>query len=132
LSLFMKPLSVEDWMNIENLNNDERSWNMMMHKVASFHSKFDFDNPENKGHDMGYRIALTVEELGEFAAAITKEKPLEEAAEELADILILILGHSLALKVDLYDEFCMKMEKIMNRPAIKTKLGIRVTEYKKE
>jgi NTP pyrophosphatase (non-canonical NTP hydrolase) len=128
----MKPLSVEDWMNIENLNDDERSWNMMMHKVASFHSKFDFDNPENKGHDMGYRIALTVEELGEFAAAITKEKPLEEAAEELADILILILGHSLALKVDLYDEFCMKMEKIMNRPAIKTKLGIRVTEYKKE
>ena len=128
----MKPLSVEDWMNIENLNDDERSWNMMMHKVASFHSKFDFDNPENKGHDMGYRIALTVEELGEFAAAITKEKPLEEAAEELADVLILILGHSLALKVDLYDEFCMKMEKIMNRPAIKTKLGIRVTEYKKE
>ena len=128
----MKPLSVEDWMNIENLNNDERSWNMMMHKVASFHSKFDFDNPENKGHDMGYRIALTVEELGEFAAAITKEKPLEEAAEELADILILILGHSLALKVDLYDEFCMKIEKIMNRPAIQTKLGIRVTEYKSE
>ena len=126
----MKPLSVEDWMNVENFNNDERSWNMMMHKVASFHSKFDFDNPENKGHDMGYRISLTVEELGEFAAAITKEKPLEEAAEELADILILILGHSLALKVDLYDEFCMKIEKIMNRPAIQTKLGIRVTEYK--
>ena len=126
----MKPLSVEDWMNVENFNNDERSWNMMMHKVASFHSKFDFDNPENKGHDMGYRIALTVEELGEFAAAITKEKPLEEAAEELADILILILGHSLALKVDLYDEFCIKIEKIMNRPAIQTKLGIRVTEYK--
>ena len=128
----MKPLSVEDWMNVENFNNDERSWNMMMHKVASFHSKFDFDNPENKGHDMGYRIALTVEELGEFAAAITKEKPLEEAAEELADILILILGHSLALKVDLYDEFCIKIEKIMNRPAIQTKLGIRVTEYKNE
>ena len=128
----MKPLSVEDWMNVENFNNDERSWNMMMHKVASFHSKFDFDNPENKGHDMGYRIALTVEELGEFAAAITKEKPLEEAAEELADILILILGHSLALKVDLYDEFCIIRDRIMNRPAIQTKLGIRVTEYKSE
>ena len=126
----MKPLSVQDWMNVENFNNDERSWNMMMHKVASFHSKLDFDNPENKGHDMGYRIALTIEELGEFTAAITKEKPLEEAAEELADILILILGHSLALKVDLYDEFCIKIEKIMNRPAIQTKLGIRVTEYK--
>jgi len=128
----MKPLSVEDWMNVENFNNDERSWNMMMHQVASFHSKFDFNNSENRGHDMGYRIALTVEELGEFASAITKEKPPEEAAEELADILILILGHSLALKVDLYDEFCMKIEKIMNRPAIQTKLGIRVTEYKSE
>ncbi len=128
----MTPLSVEDWMNVENFNNDERSWNMMMHQVASFHSKFDFNNSENRGHDMGYRIALTVEELGEFASAITKEKPPEEAAEELADLLILILGHSLALKIDLYHEFCMKIEKIMNRPAIKTKLGIRVTEYKNE
>ena len=81
---------------------------------------------------MGYRIALTVEELGEFAAAVTKEKPIEEAAEELADILILILGHSLALKIDLYEQFCMKIEKIMERPAIQTKLGIRVTEYKNE
>ena len=83
----MTPLSVEDWMNVENFNNDERSWNMMMHQVASFHSKFDFNNPENRGHDMGYRIALTVEELGEFASAITKEKPPEEAAEELACLL---------------------------------------------
>jgi NTP pyrophosphatase (non-canonical NTP hydrolase) len=81
---------------------------------------------------MGYRIALTVEELGEFAAAITKEKPLDEASEELADILILVLGHSLALKVDLFEQFCNKMEKIMNRPSIQTKLGIRVTEYKNE
>ena len=128
----MKPLSVDDWMSIENPDFKDKSWNMMMHKVASFHSKFDFDNPENRGHDMGYRIALTVEELGEFAAAVTKEKPIEEAAEELADILILILGHSLALKIDLYEQFCMKIDKIMERPAIQTKLGIRVTEYKKE
>ena len=120
----MTPLSVEDWMNVDNFNDKDRSWDMMMHKVASFHSKFDFD--------MGYRIALTVEELGEFAAAITKEKPSEEAAEELADLLILILGHSLALEVDLFSEFCIKIEKIMNRPVIHTKLGIRVTEYKSE
>ena len=128
----MKPLTVEDWMNVDNFSIEDRSWNMMMQKVASFHSKFDFDNPENRGHDMGYRIALTVEELGEFAAAITKEKPLEEASEELADILILVLGHSLALKVDLFEQFCIKIEKIMNRPSIQTKLGIRVTEYKNE
>ena len=53
---------------------------------------------------------------------MTKEKPIEEAAEELADILILILGHSLALKIDLYEQFCMKIDKIMERPAIQTKL----------
>ena len=128
----MSPLTVEDWMNFENFSNEERSWDMMMQKVAAFHSKFDFENPVNKGHDMGFRLALTVEELGEFAAAITKEKPSEEAAEELADLLILILGHSLALKIDLFNEFCSKIEKIMDRPAIHTKLGIRVTEYKNE
>ena len=128
----MSPLSVEDWMNFENFTNEERSWNMMMHKVAAFHSKFDFENPLNRGHDMGFRIALTVEELGEFAAAITKEKPSEEAAEELADLLILILGHSLALKIDLFDAFYSKIEKVMDRPAIHTKLGVRVTEYKNE
>jgi NTP pyrophosphatase (non-canonical NTP hydrolase) len=119
-------------MNFDNFSNEERSWNMMMQKVAAFHSKFDFENPVNKGHDMGFRLALTVEELGEFSAAITKEKPSEEAAEELADLLILILGHSLALKIDLFNEFCSKIEKIMDRPAIHTKLGIRVTEYKNE
>jgi NTP pyrophosphatase (non-canonical NTP hydrolase) len=128
----MSPLTVEDWMNFENFSNEERSWNMMMQKVAAFHSKFDFETPVNKGHDMGFRLALTVEELGEFSAAITKEKPSEEAAEELADLLILILGHSLALKIDLFNEFCSKIEKIMDRPAIHTKLGIRVTEYKNE
>ena len=128
----MSPLTVEDWMNFENFSNEERSWNIMMQKVAAFHSKFDFENPVNKGHDMGFRLALTVEELGEFAAAITKEKPSEEAAEELADLLILILGHSLALKIDLFNEFCSKIEKIMDRPAIHTKLGIRVTDYKNE
>ena len=88
-----------------------------------------FADPENNGHDMGYRIALTVEELGEFAAAITKGKPLEEAAEELADLLILLMGHSLAMKVDLESEFHRKMDRIMQRKARRGNLGIRVTEY---
>jgi NTP pyrophosphatase (non-canonical NTP hydrolase) len=81
---------------------------------------------------MGYRVALTVEELGEFAAAITKGKPEEEAAEELADLLILILGHSLAMKIDLETEFHKKMDRIMKRKARRGKLGIRVTEYQSE
>ena len=128
----MSPLSVEEWSDSENFEYNVRSWDLMMHKVALFHSKFNFSDPENKGHEMGYRIALTVEELGEFAAAITKGKPEHEAAEELADLLILILGHSLALEIDLHQEFNKKIEKVMNRPVRRTKLGIRVTEYKDE
>jgi NTP pyrophosphatase (non-canonical NTP hydrolase) len=78
---------------------------------------------------MGYRIALTVEELGELAAAITKNKPIEEVAEEMADVLILLMGHSLAMKIDLKASFEAKVAKIMKRPARKGRLGIRVTEY---
>ena len=78
---------------------------------------------------MGFRIALTIEELGELSAAITKGKPDEEAAEELADLLILLLGHSLAMEVDLDGEFHKKMNRVMTRNARKGNLGIRVTEY---
>ena len=98
-----------------------------MRKVAAFHHKHDFAG--NNGHDMGYRIALTVEELGELAAAITKGKPIAECAEEMADIMILLMGHSLAMEVDLKAAFEAKYERIMQRPAIQGRLGIRVTEY---
>ena len=97
-----------------------------------FHHKHAFSSEDNNGHDMGYRVALTIEELGELSAAITKGKPLQEAAEELADLLILILGHSLAMKVDLENEFHRKMDKIMTRKARRGNLGIRVTEYGQE
>ena len=49
--------------------------------------------------------------------------------EELADLLILILGHSLAMEVDLEGEFHKKMDRVMTRKARTGKLGIRVTEY---
>jgi len=124
-----QPLSVDEWINLEDNDYRKGSWNLMMIKVAKFHDKHDFESSENNGHDMGYRIALTVEELGEFAAAITKGKPDEEAAEELADLLILILGHSLAMKIDLESEFHKKMAIIMQRKSRRGNLGIRVTEY---
>ena len=116
--------SVEDWMSSEE--SDE--WSLMMRKVAAFHHKHDFAG--NNGHDMGYRIALTVEELGELAAAVTKGKPIEECAEEMADVLILLMGHSLAMKIDFKAAFEAKYEKIMQRLVRKGRLGIRVTEYK--
>ena len=124
-----RPVSVDDWIQIEAQNSPDGSWHTMMSRVAAFHHKHAFASEENHGHDMGYRGALTVEELGEFAAAITKGKPDEEAAEELADLMILILGHSLAMKIDLESEFHKKMDKIMTRKARRGRLGIRVTEY---
>ena len=48
----------------------------------------------------------------------------------MADVLILLMGHSLAMKIDLKAAFEAKYEKIMQRPARKGRLGIRVTEYK--
>ena len=124
-----RPVSVDDWLDLEVNEHPDGSWITMMSRVAAFHCKHAFASEENNGHDMGYRVALTVEELGEFSSAITKGKRDEEAAEELADLLILILGHSLAMKVDLENEFHRKMDQIMQRDARMGKLGIRVTEY---
>ena len=104
----MDGMSVTDWVSYEPTNE----WEVMMKKVAEFHHKHDFAG--KNGHDMGYRIALTVEELGELSAAITKGKPLEECAEEMADVLILLLGHSIAMKVDLKSAFENRRKKIKN------------------
>ena len=122
----MEGLNVEDWMVHEPSNE----WETMMKKVAKFHHKHDFAG--KNGHDMGYRIALTVEELGELSAAITKGKPLEECAEEMADIMILLMGHSIAMEIDLKSAFEKKYARIMQRKALAGRLGVRVTEYKNE
>ena len=122
----MKGRSVEEWMAYEPVDE----WDTMMKKVAAFHAKHDFAS--HNGHDMGYRLALTIEELGELAAAITKGKPIDECAEEMADVLILLMGHSLAMKVDLKSAFETKYERIMKREALQGRLGIRVTEYRPE
>ena len=122
----MEGKSVEQWMAHEA----ENEWEVMMKKIAVFHDKHNFE--ENNGHDMGYRIALTVEELGELAAAVTKGKPIAECAEEMADTLLLLMGHSLAMEVDLKAAFESKYAKIMQRPSRQGRLGLRVTEYNPE
>jgi NTP pyrophosphatase (non-canonical NTP hydrolase) len=122
----MEGRSVDGWMAHE----PQDEWETMMRKVAMFHEKHDFAG--KNGHDMGYRIALTVEELGELAAAVTKGKPLDECAEEMADVLILLMGHSLAMEVDLKAAFEKKYARIMQREALQGRLGVRVTEYRPE
>ena len=122
----MEGRNVDQWMNHE----PQDEWESMMKQVAAFHHKHDFAG--QNGHDMGYRMALTIEELGELAAAITKGKPLEECAEEMADVLILLMGHSLAMGIDLKAAFEKKYLRIMKREALQGRLGIRVTEYRTE
>ena len=46
-----------------------------------------------------------------------------------ADLLILLLGHSIAMDIDLEGEFHKKMDKIMLRDSKIGGLGVRVTEY---
>ena len=103
----------------------------MLSKVREFHEKHKFTKKENNGHDMAYRILLTIEELGELTECFTKGKSKDEKAEELADILILTLGHSIAMNVDLESAFDKKMAKIMKSSAIRGDFGISVPDYKK-
>jgi len=122
----MQGMDVEAWVAHEPRNE----WESMMRNVALFHHKHDFAG--QNGHDMGYRLALTIEELGELSAAVTKGKPLEECAEEMADVLILLMGHSLAMEIDLKAAFEAKYERIMQREALQGRLGVRVTAYRPE
>ncbi|HJO28569.1 MAG: nucleoside triphosphate pyrophosphohydrolase family protein [Candidatus Poseidoniia archaeon] len=104
-----------------------QSFAQMLGRVRTFHEKHEF--AENNGHDMAYRLLLTMEELGELAECITKGKPQSERAEELADLLILTLGHAIAMDLDLEAAFDAKLEEVMQRPAIQGDLGVRVTRY---
>lgn len=131
----MRPCNVDEWMahpaqaDLADTGSPDGSFETMMARVAKFHHKHDFANPANNGHDMGYRLALVIEELGELSAAITKGKPKAEAAEELADVFILMMGNALAMEVDLETEVHAKLDRIMQRPARRGGMGIRVTEY---
>jgi len=100
----------------------------MMESVRAFHQKHDFAN--TGGEEMKYRVCLMAEELGEISAAVTKGKPKEELAEEIADLLILVMGCGIALDFDMETAFEKKMEKIMRRPAKMVNGVIRVTEHR--
>ena len=107
-----------------------QTYSQILAKLQKFHDKHDFSNPKYRGHDMSYRLLLTMEELGELAECFTKGKSDSEKAEELADLLILTIGHSIAMNIDLEGAFNEKIDKIMNRKAIMGDFGIRVTDYK--
>ncbi len=107
------------------MNSD--SYRAMLSAVQSFHDKHQFK--QNGGEEMTYRIALMAEELGEISACVTKGKPRAELAEEVADLMILVMGTAIAQDFDLNQAFWEKMEKLAQRDARMINGRIRVSEF---
>ena len=104
------------------------SYKAMLDAVQAFHDKHDFKN--RGGEELTYRMALMAEELGEIGAAITKGKPKEQLAEEVADLFILLIGTAIAADFDLNAAFWDKMDKIMQREAKMVNGRVRVSEFR--
>jgi NTP pyrophosphatase (non-canonical NTP hydrolase) len=100
----------------------------MLAKVRAFHEKHQFR--ETGGEEMTYRVALMAEELGEISSCVTKGKPKEALAEEVADLLILVMGTAIAEDFDLNQAFWDKMEKLDKRKSRIVNGRIRVSEFR--
>ena len=107
---------------------DKNSWTEMMAAVQSFHDKHNFK--ENGGEELNYRIALMTEELGEISSCVTKGKSKDLLSEEVADLLILLLGTGIAAEFDLNDAFWKKIDKLMQRDSRMVNGKIRVSEFR--
>lgn len=107
---------------------NEDSYNEMLGEVQAFHDKHDFKN--TGGEELIYRVALMTEELGEISACASKGKPVEDLAEECADLLILLMGTAIAQNFDLNAAFWSKMQKIMQRQSKMVNGRIRVSEFR--
>jgi NTP pyrophosphatase (non-canonical NTP hydrolase) len=100
----------------------------MLAAVQAFHDKHRFR--ETGGEEMTYRVALMAEELGEISSCVTKGKSKQALSEEIADLLILIIGTGIAQDIDLNQAFWYKMEKLMQREAKMVNGRIRVSEFR--
>ena len=108
--------------------SDRNSWADMMAAVQAFHDKHNFR--ENGGEELNYRIALMSEELGEISSCVTKGKSKDLLSEEVADLLILLLGTGIAAEFDLNKAFWKKMDKLMQRESRMVNGKIRVSEFR--
>jgi len=108
--------------------NERDSYQAMLDSVKAFHDKHDFKN--TGGEEMTYRVALMAEELGEISACVTKGKSKDALSEEVADLMILIIGTAIAADFDLRDAFWQKMDKLMQRESRMVNGRIRVSEFR--
>lgn len=104
------------------------SYKEMLAAVQAFHDKHQFR--ATGGEEMTYRVALMAEELGEISSCVTKGKHKQALAEEIADLLILILGTGIAQDIDLNQAFWDKMDKLMQRESRMINGRIRVSEFR--
>ena len=104
------------------------SWSEMMAAVQAFHDKHDFKN--RGGEELNYRVALMAEDLGEIASCVTKGKSTEALAEEVADLLILLMGMDIAAGFDLKVAFWSKIATLMQRESRMVDGRIRVSEFR--
>jgi len=104
------------------------SWQSMMQAVQAFHDKHDFKN--TGGEELNYRVALMAEELGEISSCVTKGKSKHLLSEEVADLLILIMGTGIAAEFDLNQAFWKKMGRLMDRESRMVNGRIRVSEFR--
>ncbi len=103
------------------------SYASMLAAVQAFHDKHDFRS--TGGEELGYRVALMAEELGEISACITKGKSKQALAEECADLMILVIGTAISADFDLQRAFWEKMEKLGERKSRMINGRIRVSEF---
>jgi NTP pyrophosphatase (non-canonical NTP hydrolase) len=108
------------------MNRD--SYQAMLAEVEAFHQKHRFR--ETGGEEMTYRVALMAEELGEISSCVTKGKSKQALAEEIADLLILVMGTAIAQDLDLNQAFWKKMEKLSLRQSRMINGRIRVSEFR--
>jgi NTP pyrophosphatase (non-canonical NTP hydrolase) len=110
------------------MHRKQDSFEGMVEAVRHFHEKHRFR--ETGGEDMTYRLSLMAEELGEISACVTKGKPTERLAEEVADLFILLIGTAIAQDFDLRQAFWSKMEQLDRRQARMVGGRIRVSEFR--
>ena len=104
------------------------SYQDMLSAVKQFHEKHRFK--ERGGEEMTYRISLMSEELGEISACITKGKSKDALSEEVADLLILVIGTAIAQDFDLNKAFWSKMDKLNKRQSRIVNGRVRVSEFR--
>jgi NTP pyrophosphatase (non-canonical NTP hydrolase) len=100
--------------------------------IEKFHKKHKMKGTNNE--EMGFRLNLMTEELGELAQAVTKGKPKKDFIEENVDLFNLIIGNliSTGITMEEFDKaFWEKNKRIMNRKKKKVNGNFRVSEFRK-